>query len=63
MEAELLISIEGERYARHFNDSLCWPQSDCGQEAERAFRDAFLTGAREVVEWDFPDVDAIEAAR
>lgn len=30
--------------------------------AEQAYRDAYLAGAREAAAWDFPDIEAIEAA-
>ena len=62
MEADFLVTIDGVQYARHYNDSPGWPHPDCEWEAERAFRDAFVASAREVAEWDFPDVDQIEAA-
>ena len=62
MEADLLVSIDGEQYARHYNDSPGWPHPDCEWEAERAFRDAFVAAAREAAEWNFPDMDQIEGA-
>ena len=63
METDLLVLIDGEQYASFYNDSPGWPHPDCAREAERAFRDAFVAAAREAAEWDFPDVDAVEAAR
>ena len=63
MEPDLLVSIDGEQYARHFNDSPGWPHPECEREAEQAFRDAYVAAAREAAEWDFPDVDQVEAAK
>ena len=63
MEATFLVTIDGEQYARFYNDSSGWPHPDCEKEAERAYRDAFLAAAREASEWEFPDVDAVEAAK
>ena len=55
--------INGESYDRFYNDTGDLPTTPLLAEAERAFRDAFLVGAREASEWDFPNVDAVEAAR
>ena len=63
MEADLLVNIDGVQYARHYNDGPGWPHPDCEREAEQAFREAYVAAAREVAEWDFPDVDAVKAAR
>jgi putative DNA primase/helicase len=47
---------------REFNDCPGWPHPECEAEAERAYRDAFVAAAREASEWDFPDLEQIEAA-
>jgi hypothetical protein len=62
MEAGLLVTIDGVQYTRHYNDSPGWPHPDCEREAEEAFRKSYLAAAREAAEWDFPDVDSVEAA-
>jgi hypothetical protein len=55
--------INGNHYDRLYNDTIEPATTPLLAEAEKAFCDAFLAGAREVVEWEFPDVDSIEAAK
>jgi len=45
---------------RFYNDGPDWPTSPLLMDAERAYRSAFVAGAREVADWDMPDEDAIE---
>jgi len=63
MDAGLLVSIDGVKYARHYNDSPGWPHPDCEREAEEAFRKAYSAAAREASEWESPNVKAVAAAR
>jgi hypothetical protein len=55
--------INGKHYDRLYNDTIEPATTPLSGEAEKAFRAAFLAGAREVAEWDSPDVKAVAAAR
>lgn len=48
---------------RFYNDGPDRPATPELRAAERAYRDAFLAGAREAADWPFPDVESIEDAR
>jgi len=52
-----------EATVRFYNDGPDWPTTLELLAAERAYRDAFLAGAREAAQWPFPDIEAIEDAR
>lgn len=45
-----------------YNDSGEPPRTALLQQAERAYRDAYLAAAREVVAWDMPDPEVIDEA-
>ncbi len=50
---------EERAYCRLYDDTGDVPPQ---AEVERAFRDAFLSAAREAAAWEFPDARAIERA-
>lgn len=45
-----------------YNDGPDWPTTALLQEAERAYREAYAEGARDVAEWDMPDPEMIDEA-
>ena len=45
-----------------YDDGPDWPTTDEREQAERAYRDAFLQSAREAANWTSIDKDAIERA-
>ncbi len=45
-----------------YNDGPDWPTTPELLAAERAYRDAFLAGAREAAQWPFPQIEVIDAA-
>ena len=47
---------------RFYNDGPDWPTTPLLLDAERAYRSAFVAGAREVANWDSPDSAAIAEA-
>lgn len=55
--------INGEHYDRFYNDTIEPATTPLSVEAEKAFRAAFLAGAREAAEWESPNVEAVAAAR
>jgi len=46
-----------------YEDGMLDADHPLWEQAERAFRDAFLAAAQEASEWDSPDFEAIDAAR
>ena len=53
------VTIGEQTFCPWYNDTFDIPPQI---EAEKAYREAFLDGARQAAVWDFPDVDAIERA-
>ncbi len=45
-----------------YNDGGGPPKTPLLQEAERAYRESYLAGAREVLTWDMPDPEVIDEA-
>lgn len=59
-----IVCVHGERYARWYDDGPpSWPLNECEwREVERAYRSAFVSGARRVAKWTYPDAYAVEDA-
>lgn len=51
-----------DHLVRQYEDGPDWPTTDERQNAERAYRDAFLLSAREAAHWTSIDKDAINRA-
>jgi len=51
-----------EDLVRFYEDGPTWPQTPEQQQAERAYRDAFLLSAREAAHWKSIDKGAIDRA-
>jgi hypothetical protein len=55
------LTLPGET-VQFYNDGPDWPTTPLLQEAERAYREAYAEGARDVAEWDMPDPEMIDEA-
>lgn len=51
-----------DEFVRFYDDGPDWPNTDERQQAERAYRDAFLLSAREAAHWTSINKDAIDRA-
>ena len=46
-------------HVRFYDDDHWWPRTPTQQAAEKAYREAFMTAAREAAQWDAVDQAAI----